>query len=322
QSDSSEDQKKPKKIVRIVLRKPNGDEIVDDFFIDPQTIPKDVDRIVKERIKKKFPEIKDLDTRIICKVIDLKPGHEEKTEEFETDMESAKKNLEDAIKHAPKSKTIKRKDRFGKIMTKIFRRKPDGKETIEEFVEDFKQTGKDIGDDIFAQQDKFRTEMPELIPHKQLDAKKPRKIIRVIIQNPNGDESVEDVIVDSKTNPKDVDGILKDLLRKKLPEIKEPNSKIIAKVIDLKPGEEETTEEFETDPNSARKNLEDAIKKAPKTKTSKKKDSLGKIIIKIFKRKPDGKETIEEFVEDSKQTGKDIGDETMGKTFGFRIISS
>ncbi|KAH9530282.1 Neuroblast differentiation-associated protein [Dermatophagoides farinae] len=320
-SDSVEkDSKKPKKILRIVLRKPDGNEIVDDLLVDPQTSPKDVDRMIKERIKAKLPEIKDSNTMIIGKVIDLKPGDEEKIEEFEADLESAKKNLDDAIKRAPKQKTIKKKDSLGKIITKIFRRKPDGKETIEEFVEDPKQTGKDIGDDIFAQLDKFRTEIPELILHKQIDdPKKPRKIIRVLIQKPNGDESIEDVVVDLKTNPKDVDKILKDLLQKKLPEIKEPNAKIICKIIDLKPGEEETTEEFETDTEMARKNLEDAMKKAPRKKTTKKKDPLGKIITKIFKRKPDGKEMVEEFVEDPKITGREIGDETMGVPDKFKI---
>lgn len=150
-SDSMEkDSKKPKKILRIVLRKPDGNEIVDDLLVDPQTSPKDVDRMIKERIKAKLPEIKDSNTMIIGKVIDLKPGDEEKIEEFEADLESAKKNLDDAIKRAPKRKTIKKKDSLGKIITKIFRRKPDGKETIEEFVEDPKQTGKDIGDDIFG----------------------------------------------------------------------------------------------------------------------------------------------------------------------------
>ena len=157
-----------------------------------------------------------------------------------------------------------------------------------------------------------------MILHKQIDdPKKPRKIIRVLIQKPNGDESIEDVVVDLKTNPKDVDKISKDLLQKKLPEIKEPNAKIICKIIDLKPGEEETTEEFETDTEMARKNLEDAMKKAPRKKTTKKKDPLGKIITKIFKRKPDGKEMVEEFVEDPKITGREIGDETMGKTNEF-----
>ncbi|XP_075588675.1 uncharacterized protein LOC124496507 isoform X2 [Dermatophagoides farinae] len=311
-SDSVEkDSKKPKKILRIVLRKPDGNEIVDDLLVDPQTSPKDVDRMIKERIKAKLPEIKDSNTMIIGKVIDLKPGDEEKIEEFEADLESAKKNLDDAIKRAPKQKTIKKKDSLGKIITKIFRRKPDGKETIEEFVEDPKQT---------AQLDKFRTEIPELILHKQIDdPKKPRKIIRVLIQKPNGDESIEDVVVDLKTNPKDVDKISKDLLQKKLPEIKEPNAKIICKIIDLKPGEEETTEEFETDTEMARKNLEDAMKKAPRKKTTKKKDPLGKIITKIFKRKPDGKEMVEEFVEDPKITGREIGDETMGVPDKFKI---
>ncbi|XP_075679673.1 uncharacterized protein LOC142644814 [Dermatophagoides pteronyssinus] len=315
-----DDKKRPKKIIRIILRKPNGDEQIEDLLIDPDTKPEDINDTIKQELQNvldKSPNISN-DAKIITKIIDLKPGEEETTEEMETDPETARKNLDDAVKQTPRTKTSKKKDPFGKIITKIFRRKPDGKEEIvQEFVEDPKQTGKDIGDfdNIGRVPEGLKSIDPEFFRKSPKDvAKKPKKIIRIILRKPNGDESIQDLSVDPNTSPKDLDKAIKDAIEKELSKVDNPKTKIISKVIDSKPGEEETTEEMEIDPEIARKNLDDVVKKAPRTKTSKKKDPFGKIITKIFRRKPDGKEEIlQEFVEDPKQTGKDIGDDDQPK---------
>ena len=311
-----DDKKRPKKLIRIIIRKPNGDEQIEDLLIDPDTKPEDINDTIKQELQNvlnKSPNIPN-DAKIITKIIDLKPEESESIEEFEMDPETARKNLDDAVKQTPRTKTSKKKDPFGKIITKIFLRKPDGKEEIvQEFVEDPKQTGKDIGDldNIGRVPEGLKSIDPEFFGKSP---KRPKKIIRIILRQPNGDESIQDLSVDQNTTPKDLDKMIKDAIEKELSKIDDPKTKIISKVIDSKPGEEETTEEFEMDPETARKNLDDAVKKAPRTKTSKKKDSLGKIITKIFRRKPDGKEEIlREFVEDPKQTGKDIGDDDQPK---------
>ncbi|KPM07365.1 hypothetical protein QR98_0058570, partial [Sarcoptes scabiei] len=108
---------------------------------------------------------------------------------------------------------------------------------------------------------------------------------------------------------------------------------IIANIVSTTPGVEETVEEFETDPQTVKKNIDDVLKKAPRTKTSRKKDPLveekvedpqvtgkdigdyekprktsetitkirdptGKTVTRIVKRKPDGTETVEEYIEE------------------------
>lgn len=154
------------------------------------------------------------------------------------------------------------------------------------------------------------------------EMKKPKKIIRIILKKPNGHETMDDQFIDTKTEPKDIDKLLMEKISGKLPDLQDSkDTKIIAQIIDLKPGEEETIEEFQTDLVAAGKDLKNILEKTPRTKTSKKKDSLGKIITKIFRRKPDGNEEIvEEHSEDPNETGRDIGDDTLGMFKFFFII--
>ncbi|OTF75613.1 hypothetical protein BLA29_010835, partial [Euroglyphus maynei] len=145
-----------------------------------------------------------------------------------------------------------------------------------------------------------KSESPKPVDSKKM---KPKKLVRIVLRKPNGEESIEDVAVDLNATPKDIDKAIKNALKKKLLQIKNPKIKIITQVIDSKPGEEESIEEFETYPETARKNLDEVLKKAVLTKITKKKDPSGKIIMNIFKRKPDGSEIVEEYVEDPKITG-------------------
>ncbi|OTF77072.1 hypothetical protein BLA29_001709 [Euroglyphus maynei] len=330
--------RKPNKIIRIILRKPNGDEQVDDLIVEPKTTAKDIDDLIKDSIRRKLPQIKESDAKIITKIIHLKPGKEESTEEFEIDVETARKNLDDSINIAPRTQSLKKKDSFGRIITKIFKSKPDGQqEMIEETVEDPKMTGKDIGEDhtfgmffflFFVVVEKIQQffhfygknfqQVSQVLEFgwqsfSRDDVKKPKKIIRVILKTPNGHETMDDHMIDPETDAKDVEKLLMEKIQAKLSDIPESQTKIIAKIIDLKPGETETTQEFETDPEAAKKDLEKVLKQAPRTKTTRRKDHLGRIITKIFKRNPDGKETVEEHIEDPTESGRDIGDDTLGK---------
>ncbi|OTF83711.1 hypothetical protein BLA29_004822, partial [Euroglyphus maynei] len=261
EKSKDDDSKRAKKMIRIILRKPNGDEQVEDLFIDPDTKPDDINETIKQELKNALNKVlNDPNAKIITKIIDFKPGELESIEEFETNPESLQKDFDEIVKNAPRTKTTKKKDTFGKTIIQIFRPNRDGKEMVEEFVEDPKQ-------------------------------------------------AVEDLLIDAETKPEDIDETIREELKKALNRIEDTNTIIISKVIDYKPGEEETTEEFETDPESVKKSVSDVVRNAPRIKTTKQKDLLGNIITRIFKRKPDGQETVEEIIEDPKITGKDIGDD-------------
>ena len=129
-----------------------------------------------------------------------------------------------------------------------------------------------------------------------------KKSVKVVLMKPDGQETMEEVEIDSHTDPRDMNEAVKKVLQKLLPKAKEtPMTRIVARLCRQK-STDECIEEFETDVDNLNniENFDEIIKNIPKTTIKRIKDPRGNIITRVIKEDPDGTKLVEESIDDPK----------------------
>ncbi|KAH9530285.1 Neuroblast differentiation-associated protein, variant 4 [Dermatophagoides farinae] len=280
-------------ITRVVRLKPGGEEPVKEVEMDPKCTEGDIDEIIREAIqtsRNKYPSGK-----MITRIIRMKSGGEESIEELAMDPETPQVDLDDMIRKAVRTTISRIKDSNSKMITRIVRLKPGGSESIEELEVDPELQEEENGDN-----NDIREKNCQHLPYTKI-------ITRIVRQNA---DDREEILEEFETIPESADSDIDDAIRESILSatslIQDPNTKIITRVIRLKPCGEKSIEEFEMDPECSDidSDIDDAIRKAIRTRSLTIKDSTGKIITRVVRKKSDGQESIEDLDDEQQQSAK------------------
>ncbi|OTF80432.1 hypothetical protein BLA29_011179, partial [Euroglyphus maynei] len=150
---------------------------------------------------------------------------------MDIDPETPDEDIDQIIRQILHDVPSKVKDpKKDKIIFKILKRKrrePTQDEPIGEFGVDLKHPEK-IADEIIEKAIK---------PEKSRSQKDPRQqiILRFVIVKPNGSQAIEDRIIDPSKSDKEIDNIIREILRQAPKKMKDPKDRLIFRILRRKP---------------------------------------------------------------------------------------
>ena len=279
-------------VLRFVIIKPDGSQSIEDLIVDPAQYAddKDLDKIIREILRKAPKKLENPKDQLIFRVLRQKPQS--------TTIQPMKS--EEAIQRKPSTKS-----------QTIPESKPDEEEEIVE--EEADDDDEPVGE--FDIDPKFPLKNLNEIRRKTFDSKETNKLIilRFIIRQPDGSESIEEMEIDPETSDEEIEQIINELLNESPSKIEDPKKeKIIFKILrrkspkDQEPMEDEMIDEFSIDPKQPEKLADKIMEKTIKPVTKKSKDPRERIVIRFVIRRPDGSESIEELVIDPDMNDQDI----------------
>ncbi|XP_075679669.1 uncharacterized protein LOC142644809 [Dermatophagoides pteronyssinus] len=292
--EKSKKDSRQKIVLRFVIIKPDGSQSIEDLIVDPAQYAddKDLDKIIREILRKAPKKLENPKDQLIFRVLRRKPQS--------TTIQPMKS--EEAIQRKPSTKS-----------QTIPESKPDEEEEIVE--EEADDDDEPVGE--FDIDPKFPLKNLNEIRRKTFDSKEPNKLIilRFIIRQPDGSESIEEMEIDPETSDEEIEQIINELLNESPSKIEDPKKeKIIFKILrrkspkDQEPMEDEMIDEFTIDPKQPEKLADKIMEKTikPVTKKPGTKDPRERIVIRFVIRRPDGSESIEELVIDPDMNDQDI----------------
>ncbi|OTF70875.1 hypothetical protein BLA29_003377, partial [Euroglyphus maynei] len=282
-------------IIRIISRKSSsiGDDLIEQFEMSPMTGEKDIDAVVGKILRTVTSRQQEPNERIILRIIRRRQGSQDSLDD---EPESATgDDIDEIIRRSLRTSTSTIRDPSGKIITRVVRLKPGGSESIEELEVDpeLQEENDDDDDD-----DNIREKTSQHSPYT--------KIITRIVRQKADDR--EEIVEEFETIPESPDSDIDDAIRESILSatsyIQDPNTKIITRVIRLKPCGEKSIEEFEMDPESSDidMDIDSAIRKVIRTRSLTIKDPTGKIITRVVRKKSNGQESMEDLDEQHAKT--------------------
>lgn len=254
------------------------EEIIEEIEFAPTLDPNRFLESLRRSIKASSQKSKDLQVRIIIRMISLKPSREEIIEQFEMSPNTSDKEIDAVSRKIIRTISSRPKQSREKIIIRILRRKPGSQDSLEE-----ESIESDI-DDIIRK--KLRTQTSTI---RDNDGKIITKIIRL---KPEGEDTMEEVQMDPHSTEDDINETIRKAIHTS--RRKDPNGRMITRIIRIKPDGEESSEELEMNPDMSQKEIDEMICKAVCTTASRMKQPTEKVITRIVRLKPGGSESIEE----------------------------